>query len=123
MNQLLIPSFFLSLFGLFSLFGISFELFFRQLIYVVVGFIFFFLIKKIGHQFFFLNSRFFYWLFVFLLLITYVVGLEVKGSRRWLDFYFFRFQPSEFFKVFFILFLSVELSQKYLRFETIKTFF
>ena len=32
-----------------------------------------------------------------------LVGIEVKGSKRWLDLYFFRFQPIEFVKPFFIL--------------------
>jgi rod shape determining protein RodA len=40
------------------------------------------------------------------------VGLEVKGSKRWLNFYFFNFQGSEFFKVFFILFLAEILTVK-----------
>ncbi len=117
MTQLLIPSFLLSLFGVFSLFGTSSDLFFRQTVYVILGFLLFFLIKKIGEHFFYLNNQFFYWFFVFLLVITYIIGIEVKGSRRWLDFYIFRFQPSEFFKVFFILFFSIAFSKKYLRFE------
>lgn len=50
--------------------------------------------------------NFFYWLFIFLLIITFIIGIEVKGSRRWIDLYFFNFQPSEFFKIFFILFLA-----------------
>ena len=31
------------------------------------------------------------------------VGIEVKGAKRWLDFYFFRLQPIELLKPFFIL--------------------
>lgn len=123
MRQLLFPSFFLSLFGVFSLLGIGSNFYFRQSIYIILGFLIFFIVKKIGNNFFYQNSRFFYWFFIFLLVITYILGLEVKGSRRWLDFYFFRFQPSEFFKVFFVLFLSVELSQKFLKFEGVVTFF
>ncbi|MFN4212535.1 MAG: FtsW/RodA/SpoVE family cell cycle protein [Microgenomates group bacterium] len=122
MTQLLLPSFFLSLFGIFSLFGIDWQFFFRQTIYVIFGFLIFFVVKKIGSNFFYHNSQFFYWFFVFILILTYFLGLEVKGSRRWLDFYFFRFQPSEFFKVFFCLFLSVELSRRYLRFKGIVGF-
>ena len=32
-----------------------------------------------------------------------ILGIEVKGAKRWLDFYFFRLQPIELLKPFFIL--------------------
>ena len=37
------------------------------------------------------------------LILVPLVGIEVKGSKRWLNLYFFRFQPIEFVKPFFIL--------------------
>ncbi len=40
--------------------------------------------------------------FIFLALVP-LMGVEVKGARRWLDFYFFRLQPIEILKPFFIL--------------------
>ena len=40
--------------------------------------------------------------FVFLALVP-VIGVEVKGAKRWLDLYFFRLQPIEILKPFFIL--------------------
>ncbi len=39
--------------------------------------------------------------FIFLCLVP-IFGIEVKGARRWLDFYFFRLQPVEILKPFFI---------------------
>ena len=39
--------------------------------------------------------------FLFLLILVLFVGVEVKGARRWLNFYIFRFQPIEFMKPFF----------------------
>ena len=41
-------------------------------------------------------------LFIGLVLVP-IVGVEVKGSKRWLNFYFFRIQPIEIIKPFFIL--------------------
>jgi len=41
-------------------------------------------------------------LFIFgiiLLLLVIFVGVQVKGAQRWLDLYFFRFQPSELMKL------------------------
>ena len=38
-----------------------------------------------------------------LLSLVPILGLEVKGAKRWLEFYFFRLQPIELLKPFFIL--------------------
>ena len=43
-----------------------------------------------------------------LLLLVPIIGVEVKGAKRWLDLYFLRVQPIEFLKPFFIL-ASVKL--------------
>ncbi len=45
-------------------------------------------------------------IFIFLLILLFLVpffGIEVKGSKRWLDFYYFRLQPIELIKPFFVL--------------------
>ncbi len=38
-----------------------------------------------------------------LLALVPIIGVEVKGAKRWLDLYFFRLQPIEILKPFFIL--------------------
>ena len=38
-----------------------------------------------------------------LLALVPIIGVEVKGAKRWLDLYFFRLQPIELLKPFFIL--------------------
>lgn len=106
-----ILSLLLSLFGFFNLFGINTDLAKTQLIYIFLSFIAFFFLKQINKKFFFDNSHFFYWFFNLILLITFIIGLEVKGSKRWLSFYFFNFQPSEFLKIFYTLHLSTLLTQ------------
>ncbi len=40
---------------------------------------------------------------LFLLALVPLIGVEVKGAKRWLDFHFFRLQPIELLKPFFIL--------------------
>ena len=47
-----------------------------------------------------------------LLAIVPILGVEVKGSKRWIDLYFFRLQPIEILKPFFIL-----MTAKLLTFE------
>ena len=42
-------------------------------------------------------------LFFFLLILVPIIGIEVKGAKRWLNFQLFRLQPIELLKPFFIL--------------------
>ncbi len=102
----IVPTFFLIIFSVFNLAGIKRQLLPNELWFILISLVAYILIKKIGRHFFRLNSHIFYWFFVLMLIVTYVVGIEAKGSRRWLDLYFFNFQASELFKIFFILFLS-----------------
>ena len=44
------------------------------------------------------------------LVLVFFLGVEVKGSKRWLDLFFFRFQPIEFVKPFFIVIIAKILS-------------
>ena len=54
---------------------------------------------------------------IFLILLTMLLlvlffGVEVKGSKRWLNFFIFRFQPIEFLKPFFIVIIAKILSKE-----------
>jgi cell division protein FtsW len=54
-------------------------------------------------------------IFLILLSTLFLVlffGVEVKGSKRWLDLFFFRFQPIEFLKPFFIVMVAQILSKE-----------
>ena len=44
-------------------------------------------------------------LFIALIMVA-LIGVEVKGSKRWLNLYFFRLQPIELLKPFFVLFTA-----------------
>lgn len=103
----------LSVFSLFNLFGINNALLFHQLASFLIGFVFLFIVYKLGLNFFKLNSHFFYFLGLILLLLTFFFSQEIRGSKRWLDFYFFKFQPSEFLKPFFIIYLADAFSNEW----------
>jgi len=45
------------------------------------------------------------------LLLVLFLGVEIKGSKRWLNLFFFRFQPIEFLKPFFIVIIAKILSK------------
>lgn len=113
MIQFLLPIFFLSLIGIFNIFGIQSSLAFNQIFSLIAGFIAYAVVRKLGRNFFSANSRVFYILFLILLVVTFIIGLEAKGSRRWIDLYFFNLQSSEIFKGFFILFFSDFLVKNY----------
>ena len=46
------------------------------------------------------------------LILVFFFGVEVKGSKRWLDLLFFRFQPIELVKPFFIVIIAKILSKE-----------
>lgn len=99
-------------FGLLNLFGINQSLFWRQLQFLIISLLVFFVIKKIKRNFFIANNKFFYWSFLILILSVFFFGEQVRGAKRWLSFPLFNLQPSEFFKIFFIIFLARYLSKK-----------
>lgn len=110
MTSLLIPSFFLWVFSLFNQFGIKTRFGMSQLAYIIVGVTIFFVIKRIGRRFFIANIRTIFWAFFVILIVTFIIGLEVKGSKRWIDFGVANFQASEFLKIFYIMYLAKLLS-------------
>ena len=57
---------------------------------------------------------------VFLIAIVLLTG-PIRGSKRWLDLGFFRFQPSEFGKVLFVLALAGFLAERSRRLNDIRT--
>ena len=57
------------------------------------------------------------------LILVFFFGVEVKGSKRWLNFFFFRFQPIEFVKPFFIVVTAKILSKDNLSTSNTSYFF
>jgi len=69
--------------------------FFALIIMVIISVIKTDLLLKLVGPFFFISFT--------LLVLVPIIGVEVKGAKRWLDIYFFRLQPIEILKPFFIL--------------------
>ncbi len=57
-----------------------------------------------------------------LLFLVPIFGVEIKGAKRWLDFYLFKLQPIEILKPFFILMTVKILTQEKLKNPKIKYF-
>ena len=62
-------------------------------------------------------------IFFITLILVPIIGVEVKGAKRWLDLYFFRLQPIELLKPFFILTTVKILTMHELKNSKIKYFF
>lgn len=110
MLGLLIPSLFLYIFGFFNILGINRGLVLNYVIFLFVGIVLFLIGRRIGLRFFKINSSILYLVFVGILIVTYIIGFEARGSKRWIDLYVFNFQPSEFFKIIFIIYFARQFS-------------
>ena len=82
--------------------------FFKHLIFLCVGLFFIFFLSSMDQENLFKISIIFFVLSIILLLLVPLIGIEVKGSKRWIDLYLLpRFQPIELVKPFLIVFLSI----------------
>jgi cell division protein FtsW len=91
----------------------SYFFFFKHIIFVFLGFLLIFFFSFIDEKNLYRLSAIFFCLSLLLLLLVPVLGVEVKGSKRWLDLFFFpRIQPIEFVKPFFIIILSLIISSQ-----------
>lgn len=93
----------------------DYSFFFKHLAFIILGLAVIFIFSSIDQ-----NKLFKYSIIVFLISLIFLflvplIGIEVKGSKRWLDLYLLpRFQPVELVKPFLIIFISLILcNQKY----------
>ena len=100
----------------------SYFFFFKHLIYIFIGIIIIYIFSALKT-----NQLFYYSYFLFLvalisLFLVPIIGIEVKGSKRWIDLFFLpRFQPIELLKPFLIIIISsilcsVKSSNLYLKY-------
>ena len=99
----------------------SYFFFFKHLTFVVIGLLIVFILSYIEIKTLYLVSIYIFFTSLILLILVQIIGVEVKGSRRWLDLIFLpRIQPIEFVKPFFIIMLALIISNKKLTNYSIK---
>ena len=88
--------------------------FFKHLIFIFLGLIVMFILSSLDQEKLFKFSSIVFIISLIFLILVPFIGVEVKGSKRWIDFYLLpRFQPIELVKPFLIIFISLILgSQK-----------
>jgi cell division protein FtsW len=88
----------------------SYFFFFKHLIYIFIGIFIIFIFSSLKTNQLFYYSYFLFFITFATLLLVPIIGVEVKGSKRWIDLFFLpRFQPIELLKPFFIIMISTIL--------------
>ena len=92
----------------------DYQFFFKHLVFILLGIIIIFVLSSIKKEQLLKYSSLLFFLSLIFLILVPIIGVEVKGSKRWIDLYFLpRFQPIELVKPFLIIFISLILcSQK-----------
>ena len=93
----------------------------RQVAFVVIGTLGLLVATLIDIDHFRTRWRVIFGGTVAVIAIVYFQGAAIRGSKRWLDLGFFRFQPSEFGKVLFVLALAGFLAERSRRLHEVRT--
>ena len=89
----------------------SYYFFIKHLLFIIIGSFFIIFFSSIKNTDLVKFSKILFFIFLFLLFLVPFFGVEVKGSRRWMDLPFLpRFQPIELLKPFLIVIFASVLS-------------
>jgi len=87
--------------------------FFKHLTYICLGVIILIFFSFLSEKNLFTFSTFLFFVSLFFLFLVPIIGIEIKGSKRWLDLFFLpQFQPIELVKPFTIIFVATILSSE-----------
>jgi cell division protein FtsW len=87
----------------------------RQAVWWVISFVVFLITSKINYKFYSKISVIFLLISIGLLALVLIPGVSpvIGESRRWINLFFFNFQPSEVTKIALIIFISDSLNKRY----------
>lgn len=85
-----------------------------QIQYVILGILTVFFVHLINYQFYFRHGRTIFKIAIIMMILTFIIGVEINGERRWLGFpgTSLTFQPSDFLKIALIIVLSIQLAAR-----------
>ena len=97
----------------------------KQIIWVCLGFLIFFLFSFIDFRFLKRTDVlvFAYILTSFILLLLFILGNAAHGAKSWFDFGFFSFQPADMMKLVLVLILAKYFSRRHVEIRDIKHIF
>ena len=94
---------------------------FKQLIWILICLIIFFIIQILEYRFIFDLAVPLYFLSIILLVLVLLFGQEVKSSVSWFNFFGLKFQPSEFAKFSTALILAKVFDSSNLKVDSVKS--
>tara|TARA_B100000609_G_scaffold74353_1_gene59342 strand:- start:140 stop:1264 length:1125 start_codon:yes stop_codon:yes gene_type:complete len=91
----------------------NYSFFFKHLIFIVLGIGLIFIFSFVDQENLMNISIIIFIFSLISLFLVPIIGIEVKGSKRWIDLYLLpRFQPIELVKPFLVVFISIILSSE-----------
>ena len=117
--DLLIPSivFIIGVLGMALMWSLTPHLFFQQLSFFLLGFVFLFIFSQIDFRIYW-NIRWLIYLgVIFFLLLTFILGEITRGSVRWIQLGPFTMQPSEIVKPFLLAFFAFWFADGQVKFK------
>ncbi len=105
-NPLTLGSALLLSISILVIFSSSSSLAFQQATFALLGFAIFFLVSRFDYRLFKNLSFYIYLVVIVLLVVVMFLGIETRGSIRWISLGFLNIQPSEFAKPALILMLA-----------------
>ena len=101
----------------------NYYFFIRHLIYISLGLTLIIFFSAIPESDIYKIGVIIFFIFFISLLLVPIFGIEIKGSKRWLDIPIIpRFQPIEFLKPFLIIFLSMVIGSRFTSNDYLKLF-
>ena len=102
----------------------SYYFFLKHLSFILLGMLALFVISILNQEFLIKFSIILFFFTFLALILVPIIGIEVKGSKRWIDLFFLpRLQPVEIIKPFFIVILSLIITYEKLSNFSIKFIF
>ncbi len=109
---LMIPVAILAIISLIALFSLNLDFFKSQFIFLIVSICAFIFFSQANHKILDTYSKPIYIISLVLLVLVFFLGIEARGSVRWVEFFGFRAQFSEVLKPFLAISFAGYLSQR-----------
>jgi rod shape determining protein RodA len=93
----------------------------RQVVFAAVGVVAMLVTTTIDPAWYRRSMWSIYSVMLGLMALVFLVGTVARGSKRWIDLSFFRFQPSEFGKLLLILFIAALLAERVQQMDELRT--
>ena len=84
----------------------------KQMLWIGIGFALLFFMRFVPIRLFFKYSFYLYLINVLLLILVLFIGKDINGAKAWIDLKYFNFQPSEFMKISYSLYLASLCAKK-----------